>query len=139
MVFRDINVSNIASGFVYHSPANQAVRADAAFDSTLESSFFDYTNITSDGLVSNRVYTLSPSVASPPRCQSYSVLPGFPLLPADVLVSNDAVFAGSEMHAMNGMATKVSHHHFSILIPSLAYQCSVRRRSRYFMLIVLFW
>lgn len=102
----DVNVSNIAAGFIYHSPANAAVRVDAAFDGVLQSSLFDYSTLTEEGLVTNRLYTLSPSVGAEPQCDELPVVPTFPLFLPEVLVTNEAVYAGTDVDHFNGVVTK---------------------------------
>ena len=88
------NVSHIASGTIYFSSSNQKVRADAAYTASLQSSLFDYTNVSSDGRVSNKVYTFTPNVATKPALFSDYVVPGFPLWEADTLVKSSAVYGG---------------------------------------------
>ena len=68
----------------------------------IASSLFDYTNISSDGLVSNTLYTLSPSVLSKPEVFSDYVNPGFPLFTEDILISNNAAFTGLVDRSRNG-------------------------------------
>ncbi len=91
--FRNANLSHIASGFIYNSPSNQKVRVDEAFDSTLGSSLFDYTNVTQEG-VANRQWLLEPAITSPPSLYQGYGTPGFPLIPRDLLVTSGAVFGG---------------------------------------------
>ena len=80
---------------------------DQAFDGTLGSSLFDFGNATSDGLVSNKYFTLSPSIASSPKCTQYTVNSDFPLIPADFLMAADAVFAEMVEDDFNGLVTAV--------------------------------
>jgi hypothetical protein len=87
------NVSHIASGFIYNSPAHKKVRVDETFDSALGSSLFDYTNVTQKG-VANRQWILSPAVASPAQCFQGYVNPAFPLISAELLIASGAVFGG---------------------------------------------
>ena len=101
------NLSNIASGFVYTSPASKKVRVDEAFDSTLGSSLFDYNNVTAKG-VYNVVWTLTPSLTSTPSFfTGYVAEPAFPLLTADVLIKGNAVYAGTATNQDDGDLTKV--------------------------------
>ena len=80
---------------------------DAAFDGVLQSSLFDYSTLTEEGLVTNRLYTLSPSVGAEPQCDELPVVPTFPLFLPEVLVTNEAVYAGTDVDHFNGVVTKV--------------------------------
>ena len=90
---RNSEISHIASGFLYNSPSQNKVRADAAADGQLLSSLFDYDNVTNEG-VANRVWTLSPAITSAPQIWSGFVEPGFPLISPNLLVDSAAVFQG---------------------------------------------
>ena len=114
---RDVNVSHIAAGFLYHSPGNAAVRVDAAYDGVLQSSLFDFSNLTEEGLVTNRLYTLSPSVSAEPQCDQLPVVATFPLFLPDVLVTNEAVYAGTDVDRFNGVVTKVCRPGLSSIPP----------------------
>jgi hypothetical protein len=92
-ISRNANVSHIASGFIYFSPSQQKVRVDEAYNSSLGSSLFDYTNITNAG-VANRQWILDPAITSPPNLWQGYVTPAFPLIPRDFLVTQGAVFGG---------------------------------------------
>jgi hypothetical protein len=92
-MFRNANVSHIASGFIYSSPSQQKVRVDEAYDSGLGSSLFDYTNVTQEGVL-NRQWILNPAITSRPDLWQGYVSPAFPLIPRDFLVTNGAVFGG---------------------------------------------
>ena len=105
---RNENLSHIAAGFLYNSPANNKVRAEDAFDGPHGASLFEVSNNSADGLVANTYYALSPAIASTPSCQTYYVNPGFPLLPADLLVTEGAVFAGSRKLEGEGLVDEVS-------------------------------
>lgn len=104
---RDANISNIASGFIYHSPSQETVRVDETYESTLGSSLFDYTNVTQEG-VANRVWTLSPAITSPPQCFEGFVSPAFPLITEDILVANNAIYGGLMHDALAGEVALVS-------------------------------
>ena len=82
---------------------------------TIASSIFDYTNISSEGLVSNILYSYSPSIASKPTIFSDYVNSNFPLFTEDVLKSNGAVFTGLTTRDKIGKVSSVSHllHSFS--------------------------
>jgi hypothetical protein len=93
-ITRSSHFSHIASGYLYHSPSNQKVRVDATHDLNFASSLFDYGNVSSDGLVSNAMYTLEPSIAARPRIYRGYVKPGFPLFEDETLAESRAVFGG---------------------------------------------
>jgi hypothetical protein len=92
-ISRNVNISHIASGFIYCSPFQQKVRVDEAYDSHLGSSLFDYANITDEG-VANRQWILDPAITSPPNLWQGYVTPAFPLIQRDFLLTNGAVFGG---------------------------------------------
>jgi hypothetical protein len=100
-LYRDANVSHIASGFIYNSPSRSKVRVDEAYDSTLGSSLFDYTNVTQGG-VANRLWSLSPAITSPPECFQGFSNPAFPLISEDILVANEAIYGGVTYDAFAG-------------------------------------
>ncbi|KAI4212355.1 MAG: hypothetical protein LQ351_004925 [Letrouitia transgressa] len=100
----DQNLSHITSGFIYNSPDNNKVRVDQAFDGSLGSSLFDFANVT-DGLVLNKYFLISPSIASKPNCTQYLTNPGFPLIAPDFLTSTKAVFVGEVNDEVNGHVT----------------------------------
>jgi hypothetical protein len=105
---RNVNISNIGAGFLYNSPTAMKVRADVTFGLNIGTSIFDYTNISADGLVSNILYTFSPSLASSPNIFSEYVNPGFPLFTQDILQVNGAVFTGLVESPKNGQVASVS-------------------------------
>ncbi len=102
-------MSHIASGYIYNSPSNQKIRVDEAFDSNFASSLFDYTDISSDGLVSNTLYTLAPCIAATPQFWQGYVMPVFPLFSSDILVTCNAVFTGVVDDRFNGKVASVSY------------------------------
>jgi hypothetical protein len=73
----------------------------------IASSIFDYTNISANGLVSNILYSFTPSIASPPNIFSDYVNPNFPLFTTDILGTNGAVFTGLTHSAKNGQVASV--------------------------------
>ena len=104
---RNVNVSHIASGYIYNSPSNNKVRVDETYDTALGSSLFDYDNVTDEG-ISNIVWMLSPAVASQPDFSTGYVVPAFPLIPTDLLVAGNAVYAGVIQDPYVGEMTAVS-------------------------------
>ncbi len=111
-------MSHIASGYIYNSPSNHKIRVDEAFDSNFASSLFDYTDISSDGLVSNTLYTLAPCIAATPQFWHGYVMPVFPLFTSDILVTSNAVFTGIVDDRFNGRVASVSYS--SIVTASLS-------------------
>lgn len=89
------DLNHITSGFWYSSPSAKKVRVDEAYDSTLASSLFDFDNVTTAG-VNNVMWYLTPSIASTPQFYvGYVPMSSFPLFTADLLVANNAVYAGT--------------------------------------------
>lgn len=81
---------------------------DETYDTTLGSSLFDYDNVTDEG-VSNIMWTLTPAVASEPEFFSGYVVPAFPIIPSDLLVASNAVYAGVVRDPYVGEMTAVSY------------------------------
>ncbi|CZR50252.1 uncharacterized protein PAC_00124 [Phialocephala subalpina] len=98
----NVNISHITGGFLYNSPTAGKVRVDQSYDMNIGSSIFDYTNISSNGLVSNIMYLFTPSIASPPSIFSDYVNSNFPLFTQDMLQTNGAVFTGLTHRDKNG-------------------------------------
>ncbi|PMD49643.1 uncharacterized protein K444DRAFT_712649, partial [Hyaloscypha bicolor E] len=104
----NLNLSHITAGYIYSSPRALKVRADEAYALNLASSIFDYNNISSSGLVSNIMYSFTPSIASSPTVFNDYVNPSFPLFTEDILVQNSAVFTGLVRRDMNGVVASWS-------------------------------
>ncbi|MCJ1472122.1 hypothetical protein MMC13_000769 [Lambiella insularis] len=91
----DVNVSHVASGYWYNSATHGKVRVDETYDGAFASSLFDYTDVNAKGQVLNKLWTVQPSVGSPPTCFTEHLPdPAFPLVTSDLLKSNQAVFGG---------------------------------------------
>lgn len=106
---RDINVSHIASGYWYNSATLGKVRVDESYDGAFASSLFDYTDVTADGLVLNKLWSVGPSVGSRPSCFVEHIPdPGFPLVTVGFLKDNQAVFGGIVNDPVVGYAQSVS-------------------------------
>ena len=101
-------MSHIGAGFLYNSPTAGKVRVDESYDMNIASSIFDYTNTSANGLVSNILYSFTPSIASPPSIFSDYVNPNFPLFTPGILEVNGAVFTGLTHRAKNGQVASVS-------------------------------
>ena len=68
---------------------------DEAYEGEFASSLFDYTDVTTDGRVMNKLRLVGPSVGSSPTCfVDHVENAGFPLVTADILKSNSALFGG---------------------------------------------
>jgi len=72
------------------------------------SSLFDYTNIDSENLVWNTLYTIQPSVSAAPKIWTGFVKPAWALFEEDVLVKSNAVFAGVVDDKWLGVVASVS-------------------------------
>lgn len=109
MLPRDNNVSHITSGYWYNSATQGKVRVDEAYDGEFASSLFDYTDVTTDGRVLNKLRHVGPSVGSPPTCfVDHVENAGFPLVTTDILKSNNAVFGGVVNDPVVGFTQSVS-------------------------------
>ena len=105
---RNVNVSHIASGYMYSSPTQKKVRVDESYDGALGSSLFDYANVTNEGVL-NIQWLLTPAVVSTPQFfVGYVDAPSFPLIPADLLIAGNAVYAGVVQDPYVGEVTAVS-------------------------------
>ena len=101
--YRNQNLSHITSGFINNSPSKGIVRVDEAFEGfihadggksgNLASSFFNYANVTKEGLVDNTLTTYGGNSTEPDVWRGYSNS-NFPLIKQDVLVKAGAVFGG---------------------------------------------
>lgn len=127
-----MNVTHIAAGFLYNSPAAQKVRVDEAYDSVLASSLFDYTNVTAAG-VANTLYSWSPSIASTPGIFHGYVDPSFPIFVSDQLSASNSVFSGLTDTAMNGkVATWSIMYHGQLPVTVYINSCNVIVGYNYF-------
>jgi hypothetical protein len=72
------------------------------------SSLFDYTNIDSENLVWNTLYTIQPSVSAAPKIWTGFVKPAWALFEEDILVKSNAVFAGVVDDKWLGVVASVS-------------------------------
>ncbi|KEF63760.1 uncharacterized protein A1O9_01738, partial [Exophiala aquamarina CBS 119918] len=91
----DNDVSHITSGYWYNSATQGKVRVDEAYEGEFASSLFDYTDVTPDGQVLNKLRLVGPSVGSSPTCfVDHVENAGFPLITADILKTNNAAFGG---------------------------------------------
>ncbi|KPI34733.1 uncharacterized protein AB675_26 [Cyphellophora attinorum] len=89
-------LSHIVCGFWYNSAIHQKVRIDETYDGGYGTSFFDYTNTSSSGGVSNVQVIVGPSMNSTPSCfEDYVGSPGFPLITATYLQDVNASFGGA--------------------------------------------
>lgn len=102
-------MSHIASGYWYNSATLGKVRVDESYDGAFASSLFDYTDVTADGLVLNKLWSVGPSAGSRPSCFVEHIAdPGFPLVTVGFLKDNQAVFGGIVNDPVVGYAQSVS-------------------------------
>jgi hypothetical protein len=78
---------------MYNSPGSKLVRVDETFKGALASSVFDFSNVTNDGLVDNKLTTFTTDLAHPDVYRGY-VNSNYPLISPDFLVAGAAVFSG---------------------------------------------
>lgn len=78
---------------MYNNPSKNHVRVDETFEDGLASSLFDFSNVTKDGLVDNTLTSVFKDFAHPDVWRGY-VNTNYPLIAADFLAKNGAVFAG---------------------------------------------
>lgn len=90
---RNQNLSHIITGYMYNNPSKNHVRVDETFEDGLASSLFDFSNVTKDGLVDNTLTSVFKDFAHPDVWRGY-VNTNYPLIAADFLAKNGAVFAG---------------------------------------------
>lgn len=93
-----------------------------AYDSTIGSSLFDYSNVTQEG-VANKMWTLSPAIASAPQYFFGYVEPAFPLLSEDLLIASQAVYVGTINDPYVGEATAVRSHAREIFASHCSWSC----------------
>lgn len=103
-----MNVSNIAAGYIVNSPSQNVVRAQVTSNTGLESSLFNYANISSEGLVDNIVTTYSDQAETPPTVWRDYVNPSFPIFQDTILKDGGAVYGGLvERQLANGLVATV--------------------------------
>ncbi len=96
---RNQNLSHITTGFINNSPSKGFVQVDEAFATDngaggrLASSYFNYANVTKEGLVDNTLTTYSGNSTKPDVFRGY-VDSNFPIFEKDLLVKSGAVFGG---------------------------------------------
>ena len=106
---RDENLSNIAAGYITNSPSQGIVRVDEAYDGKLASSFFNYANVTEEGLVDNTLTEYQSNSTKPVVFRGY-VNSNYPIFQDSILVDSNAVFGGLvERRFSNGHAAAVRY------------------------------
>lgn len=90
---RNANLSHITTGYVYNSPSQGFVRVDEAYDGHLASSYFDFSNVTKEGLVDNTLTMYDHESTTPTVWRGY-VNSNYPIFQEDILVEAGAVFEG---------------------------------------------
>ena len=86
-------MSHITTGYIKNSPSQRFVRADEATNGTLATSFFNYANVSKEGLVDNTLTTYDPNSSKPNVWRGY-VNSNFPVFGEDILIKAGAVFVG---------------------------------------------
>ncbi|KAF5675555.1 hypothetical protein FHETE_2552 [Fusarium heterosporum] len=87
------DLSHIIAGFIENSPSKKFVRVDAAADGEMISSYFNYANITKEGLVDNTLTTYDRNSSQPNIWRDY-VNSNFPAFNENILVEAGATFEG---------------------------------------------
>lgn len=106
-VLRDANLSHITQGFIVNPGRKSFVRVDQGNDDGISSSFFNYKNVTKDGLVDNTLTTHSSDKTKPQLWRGY-VNSNFPIFQKDRLVESGAVFTGLVERDLVGRVASVS-------------------------------
>lgn len=115
---RDSNITNIAAGYIVNSPSKGTVRVYVTSKGGLESSNFNYANVTEEGLVDNIVTTYSDDSENPANVWRDFVNSNFPIFKETILVDSGAVFAGFvKRRIVEGRVAAVRHS----LNPTLPY------------------
>jgi hypothetical protein len=78
---------------MYNSPGSNLVRVDETYKGALASSIFDFSNVTQDGLVDNKLTIFSADLTHPDVYRGY-VNSNYPLISPEFLVVGAAVFSG---------------------------------------------
>lgn len=91
---RDLEVTNIAAGYMVNSPSQGIVSIQITSKIGLESSKFDYANVTNEGLVDNTVTTYDVNSESNSTVWRDYVNSNFPIFGQTILIDNSAVYAG---------------------------------------------
>ncbi|KAM5370889.1 hypothetical protein ACJZ2D_008322 [Fusarium nematophilum] len=87
------NLSHITTGHIDNSPSKKFVRVVQAYDGIMASSFFNYANVTKEGLVDNTLTAYNGQSTTPEVWRGY-VSSNFPLFSTSLLVDAGAVFGG---------------------------------------------
>ncbi|KAJ4302881.1 hypothetical protein N0V90_001772 [Kalmusia sp. IMI 367209] len=88
------NITNIAAGYILNSPSQKTVRVYVTSKIGLESSNFDYANVTDEGLVDNIVTTYSDDSENTTNVWRDYVNSNFPIFDKTILADSGAVYAG---------------------------------------------
>lgn len=116
LTLRDMNVSNIAAGYILNSPSQGIVRAYVTSKAGMESSNFNYGNVTDEGLVDNILTTYSDDSEKPPTVWRDYSNSAFPIFKDTVLQDHGAVFAGLvERRIVEGLVAAVRPLSFPLL------------------------
>jgi hypothetical protein len=107
-------VSHIAAGYIINSPTQGIVRATVTSNDGLQSSTFNYANVTDAGLVDNTYITYPTNSADQPIVWRDYVDSSFPIFKNSILVDSGAVYAGlAESRFHKGEVAAVSDPFYS--------------------------
>jgi hypothetical protein len=116
---RDENLSNIAAGHIVNSPSQSVVRVSITSKNGLESSVFNYANVTKGGLVDNTLTTYAVNSSAAPTVWRDYVNSNFPIFANSILVDSGAVYTGLVTRkVVEGPVAAVS----------ISYWCRIRMR-----------
>lgn len=119
-----MNITNIAAGYILNSPSQGIVRAQVTSNSGLESSVFNYANVTNEGLVDNTVTTYPDDSENPPTVWRDYVNSNFPIFKETFLVDSGAVFAGLvQRRIVEGLVAAVSGPPALATLPPSTHAC----------------
>ena len=91
---RNENISHITAGYITNSASQGFVRVEEAYDGKLASSFFDYANVTEEGLVDNTLTEYDGNSTEPAAVFRGYVNSNYPIFQNSILTDSDAVFGG---------------------------------------------
>jgi hypothetical protein len=117
-------LSHIMAGHIENSPAKGFVRVNEVYDDKLATSFFNYKNVTKEGLVDNTLTTYDPAVKKPSIWRGY-VDSNYPIFAKDILIAAGAVFEGLVQRNFNEAlvaAVSLQYHRFPCLLSANSFQ-----------------
>ncbi|KAH7014360.1 uncharacterized protein B0I36DRAFT_369324 [Microdochium trichocladiopsis] len=88
----NVNLSHITQGYITNAASKGFVAVNQANEDGLSLSFFDYKNVTKEGLVDNTLTTYRPN--DKPQVWRGYVNSNFPIFQDDMLITSGAVYTG---------------------------------------------